>query len=319
MSSTPELPDGAARSAVELRAVLTGATGAIGWYVAEAFIKSGVPTMALLRRAPGDDGLPDGLPVEHRLIGSLHDPGVARQVRAFRPTTFIHCAWHGVPGRQRNEPDQFLENIPLTLNALSLARSAGCTHWIGLGSQAEYGARQHRICEAQPPAPVTAYGQSKLAASIIAAGLCAAWNMSFSWLRVFSTYGPRDSADWLLAYVIREFRSGRRPRLTPCEQVWDYLYTRDAAAAVLAVARRRAEGTYNLGSGTARPLKEFVETIRQLMPEAPEPDYGAVPYRPDQVMHLEASIHRIVAATGWQPTTPLFEGLRECLSQQCQT
>ena len=39
------------------------------------------------------------------------------------------------------------------------------------------------------------------------------------------------------------------------------------------------------------------------------PEYGALPYRADQVMHLEADISRLTAATGWRPVTDLVEGL----------
>jgi nucleoside-diphosphate-sugar epimerase len=37
--------------------------------------------------------------------------------------------------------------------------------------------------------------------------------------------------------------------------------------------------------------------------------FGEVPYRPDQVMHLEANIARLQAATGWAPRVSLAEGL----------
>jgi len=36
-----------------------------------------------------------------------------------------------------------------------------------------------------------------------------------------------------------------------------------------------------------------------------------VPYRPDQVMHLEAGVEKIMAATGWAPRIGLEAGLRE--------
>ena len=38
--------------------------------------------------------------------------------------------------------------------------------------------------------------------------------------------------------------------------------------------------------------------------------FGDLPYRPDQVMHLEANVDRLRAATGWLPAMPIEQGLR---------
>jgi UDP-glucose 4-epimerase len=42
--------------------------------------------------------------------------------------------------------------------------------------------------------------------------------------------------------------------------------------------------------------------------------FGEVPYRPDQVMHLEANIDALKAATGWEPRVPIEEGLAKTIS-----
>ena len=235
------------------------------------------------------------------------------RAQAFQPTTLIHCAWRGVAGRQRNEAEQITENIPLTLATISLARESGCRHWIGLGSQAEYGNPNTVVDEDFPSRPTTNYGRAKLAAGILGLGLCETWGMTGTWLRVFSTYGPRDSVDFLQPYLIAELLAGRRPRLTKCEQRWDYLYVSDAAEAVVCAVRAPSAGVFNVGSGEAHPLKEIVELSRRLVGTAVEPEYGVIAYRPDQVMHLQADIRRLTTATGWTPRTALETGLRHCV------
>jgi UDP-glucose 4-epimerase len=37
--------------------------------------------------------------------------------------------------------------------------------------------------------------------------------------------------------------------------------------------------------------------------------FGEIPFRPDQVMHMQADISRLTAATGWTPTIPIEQGL----------
>jgi nucleoside-diphosphate-sugar epimerase len=131
-----------------------------------------------------------------------------------------------------------------------------------------------------------------------------------AWLRVFSTFGPRDHPDTMVSYLIRTLLAGDRPRLTACEQVWDYLYVEDAAEAVYQVAvTPTAEGVFNLGSGHGVVLREFVEQARDLIDPGLPLGLGEVPYRPDQVMHLEVDVSRLAAAAGWQPTTSTADGL----------
>ena len=231
-------------------------------------------------------------------------------MRERQPKVFIHCAWRGVLGGVRNEAYQISENVPLTIKAVELAHASGCRQWIGLGSQAEYGNLNRRLDESAPTTPTTAYGRAKLAAGIAALGLAETLGLRGAWLRVFSTYGPGDAPQWLIQHVVREFLAGRTPQLTRCEQLWDYLYVADAARAIVSVANGETTGVFNLGSGRAVVLKELIETIRKIIGSTVEPDYGAVPYRPDQVMHLEADIGKLQAATGWFPTTSFEAGLR---------
>ena len=216
----------------------------------------------------------------------------------------------GVGGHERNEAFQITDNLPAVIEAVELAAAAGCRQWIGLGSQAEYGNQNRRMDEGAPLRPTTLYGKAKLAAGVAALALCEARQMAGAWLRVFSTYGPDDAPHWFIPYVIQELLAGRAPKLTQCEQLWDYLYVTDAARAVAATANGKTAGVFNLGSGSAHPLKEYVEAIRRELGSLAEPAYGAVPYRPDQVMHLEADISRLTKVADWQPQISLAEGIR---------
>ncbi|HEU5397530.1 MAG TPA: hypothetical protein VFV81_10195, partial [Verrucomicrobiae bacterium] len=84
--------------------------------------------------------------------------------------------------------------------------------------------------------------------------------------------------------------------------------------AIAAVADGRTAGVFNLGAGEARPLKDVIELIRRETKSPLDPAYGAIPYRPDQVMHLEADISKLSAATGWRPQTSLEAGIGETVA-----
>lgn len=295
-----------------MRALVTGATGFIGSYLAERLRRAGAAVAVLVRTGSPAWRIEGLLPELTRIEGDLRDVAATEPaVRDFAPDTVFHFGWHGVPGAQRNEGEQIDMNLPGTLGLVRLAGRVGCATWIGLGSQAEYGPHNRRLNEDAPARPTTTYGVTKLCAGLLAERLAAASGLRFAWLRVFSTYGPRDNPDWMIPYVIRTLLNGKKPALTAGQQKWDYLYVTDAAEAAYQIAAApNASGVFNVGSGRAVPLRQVIERVRDLIDPTLPLGFGEVPYRPDQVMHLEADTTRLQQATGWTPRVDLREGLR---------
>jgi len=126
----------------------------------------------------------------------------------------------------------------------------------------------------------------------------------------FSAYGPADDERHMLPGLIRTLLRREKPALTAGEQVWDYLYVADAVNALCASLECEAAGFFNLASGASCLLREFISSVRDYMdPELPL-GFGEVQYAPGQVMHMEADISRLRAATGWSPEISLPEGIR---------
>jgi UDP-glucose 4-epimerase len=190
------------------------------------------------------------------------------------------------------------------------AAAAGATTFVGLGSQAEYGPHSRMLDEATNTVPTTLYGHSKLAACQVTQALCRAMKMRHAWVRVFSTYGPRDNPGWMIPALIAALKAGQKPPLTPGEQKWGFLFVDDAADAIAAVAETKAaEGVFNLGAGDAPRLRDTVTLLRDLVSPGAPLGFGEVPYRPDQVMHLQADIGKLSRVTGWAPRVDLATGL----------
>jgi len=297
-------------SALAPMVVVSGATGFVGAAVLRQLVSRGAGAVALVRPTEDRQRIASLGGYQTVSFRRLDEPGLAEQLRARQPAVLIHCAWGGLAGAEREAACQITDNVPLTIASVSLAAACGCRQWIGLGSQAEYGNPNRVIAESAPTQPTTIYGKAKLAAGLAALALCEATGLAGVWLRLFQIYGPGDVPQRFIPYVIREFLSGRRPQLTACKQSWDYLYIDDAAAGILSAADGSTTGVFNLGSGQTWPLTQIVGMIKEELGTPIEPAYGAIPYRPDQVMHLQADIGKLRAATGWSPRVGLVEGLR---------
>jgi len=299
-----------------MRVLLTGASGFVGSHVLARFLRAGEHTVAVVLR-PGREphriqhllgGVEVGVEV---IIGDVSQPrALAEPVRRFAPDLVVHSAWAAPSTKNRNSIEH-AEHVTHTIELVKLAHAAGARHFIGLGSQAEYGAGANRATEDQPAQPTTLYGTAKLCAGLLAGKVCESLGLRFAWLRLFAAYGPGEDAGWLIPAMCKAFLAGQRPATTGGEQVWDYLFVEDAAEAVHRVAMvPGATGLFNLGSGRGHTVREVIERVRDLIaPQAPI-GFGDLAYAPDQVMHMEANIDRLCQATGWQPEIDLGTGLR---------
>jgi nucleoside-diphosphate-sugar epimerase len=301
-----------------MRALITGATGFVGSHLTELLSRQGHAVAALRRPATRPWRIEALLPRVTSIVGdSEHPRTVAADIKRFAPDAIFHAGWYGVAAAFRNDPEQITRNLQGTAELVSAAAEAGCRTFVGLGSQAEYGPQNRILRESDPTEPTSTYGVAKLCALWASRHLARQTGMRFAWLRIFSLYGPRDNRDYMIPSLVEKLLRGEKPSLTAGEQRWDYLYVRDAAEAIVAVAETPgAEGVFNLGSGRAQTIRQTVERLRDLIDPALPLGIGEVPYRPDQVMHLEADISRLRAATGWSPRTTLADGLRETIRWQ---
>jgi nucleoside-diphosphate-sugar epimerase len=296
------------------RVFVTGGTGFVGSYVAEHLRRDRARAVGLLVRPGSDDWRLTEDVNEGAVFArcSLHEPDeLRRELTRFKPDTVVHLAWDGVSPADRDSPSQ-LRNIQASIDLLDIAHEAGAQTFIGMGSQAEYGPHLACIRETDPTRPTTLYGASKLSVCHLSRLFADKRQMRYVWLRLFSTYGPKDHARWLIPYVALTLLRGEKPALTEGRQNWDYVHVGDIADAVVSVVDNSdAEGIYNVGAGRVVTVRRIVERIRDLVDPSAELAFGGLLYRPDQVMHLEADISRLHRATGWAPRIDLDQGLAE--------
>jgi nucleoside-diphosphate-sugar epimerase len=233
---------------------------------------------------------------------------------AFSPDAVLHLAWWGVANHARFDHRQMTENIEAACALADSAAKAGAAAFIGVGSQAEYGTASSMQEDALPD-PTSLYGAAKVATLYLTRQFAAQSGMRHAWARLFSTYGPGDNDGWLIPMLITEMLAGRRPKTTLGTQRWDWLHVDDVGRALVSLATTpTAEGVFNLGSGHAVAVRSVIERIRDLAAPSMELVFGEIPFRPDQIMHMEADITRLKAVTRWAPSISIEEGLAETIA-----
>ncbi len=311
------------------RIIITGATGTIGMALINKCTESKIEAIALvnpesnrLDHIPKDPlvkvvkcGLAD---LSMATAGSL-GIGETESGIGIYADALIHLAWGGTFGDSRNNRELQDKNASYALDAVRLAKRLGCPVFVGAGSQAEYGRVSGVLTPDTPCNPENEYGKAKLRASEETRKLCGELGIRHIWTRILSIYGPYDGEKTMVMSVIRKLLAGEKPALTAGEQMWDYLYSDDAADALLLLAKQGRDGhIYPIGSGIARPLREYIEIIRDEIDPALPLGFGEVPYSDKQVMHLCADISALRADTGFEPEVDFREGIRRTI-EYCRT
>jgi nucleoside-diphosphate-sugar epimerase len=292
--------------------IITGATGMIGSALTKQALEQDIEVVCIIRK---DTNRLDNIPKSEKvkvMFANLSEY-VALDLSG-KYDVFFHLAWDRTSGISRDDVDIQLKNIQYTIDAVCLANRFGCSVFVGAGSQAEYGIVSEPLRSDTPINPQSGYGIAKYAAGKLSRLLCAQHGIRFNWLRILSVFGPLDGAHTLIMYTINELRVGHSSEFTKSEQIWDYLYSDDAARALLAIGNKGIDGkVYPLGSGNRRRLSEYLESLRDIVNPFGILQFGKKEYYPHQPMFLCADISELTADTGWKPEITFEEGIKKIL------
>jgi nucleoside-diphosphate-sugar epimerase len=270
-------------------AVITGATGFIGSVLARELINSGINVLALRRPNSAKSSRLDG--IEGVAVLEV-DTAESFQLPDGDYGVFYHTAWGGA----RDDFNTQYKNIGTALNCFRAAEKAGCAKFLCTGSQAEYRGTTEPITEETPLDPPEAYGASKIAAYFLTKELARRAGIKHIWTRLFSVYGEHDNAHTLYSRLLTALRKGEDFSLTTNgSHIWNYLHESDAARALRLLGETDVpDGIYNIASATSRPLREYVEVLRQRVNPRATVAFGSEQSR----VNMNASTKKLKAAVG---------------------
>ena len=296
------------------KAIVTGATGAIGIALVKVLLEQNIEVLAIVNPASSRiERLPQHKHLQI-LRHSIHEIAKIEEDTIGNYDAMFHLAWTGTIGPGRDDMHLQLQNVLDTLEIVELAARTGCTVFVGAGSQAEYGRIEGRITSSTPANPEMGYGIAKLCTGQMSRIECQRYGIRHIWTRILSVYGPYDGESTMIITGIRKMLRGECPSFSKGEQLWDYIYSEDAARAIyLAGEKGRNGAIYPIGSGQAKPLHDYIEIMRRTVGEQAKAGVGELPYRAQQVMYLCADIEELTQDTGFLPKIAFDEGIRNTI------
>lgn len=290
------------------RVLVTGATGFIGRHSLPRLLESGYEVHAV-----GGQRSPEALSrdiVWHR--ANLLEPGeIASLVGKVQPTHLLHFAWYAVPGKYWTAPEN-LAWVRATVNLMQVFSDHGGRRAVMAGSCAEYDWKFDYCSELFTPCrPATLYGACKHGTQLLLDAWSRQAGLSSAWGRIFFLYGPGEYPSRLVPSVIQSLLRNEPALCTHGNQVRDFMYVEDVAAAFVELLGSDVEGAVNIASGVSAPLKEVIHAIADRLNKRDLVRLGAVPAPTGEPDALIADIGRLRDEVGFRPRY----GLKQSIAQ----
>ena len=304
-------------------ALVTGAHGFVGAWLARALLERGedvvsldrgrperpASTLALLGLAPEVDDVTGDLR-DLDLLGAL--------LRGRRISTVFHLAAETIVGAVEGSPLRGFEaNVRGTWTLLEACRLAGVERVVVASSDKAYGAHAElpyrEDFALRPTAP---YEASKAAADLIARCYWPSYGLAVAVTRFANVYGGGDlNFSRLIPEAVCAAIDGRPPVLrSDGSPERDFLYVTDAARAYLAIADAlgRGEGrgeAFNAGGGRPWSVRDVIELVARLAEAGGEPEIRSTGTPVGEIDRQLVDFARLRELTGWRPEIDLAEGL----------
>ena len=308
-----------------MRALVTGAHGFAGGWLARALLEAGSSVVAFDRGEPPLSALAlhgiesDVADVE----GDLRDAElISRTFGEHEVDSVFHLAAQTNVGVANASPlPTFEANIEGTWKLLEACRGAGVERVVVASSDKAYGPHEDLpYREGAALQPTFPYDVSKAAADLISRSYWHTYELPVAVTRFANLYGGGDlNHSRLIPEAVSAVIDGRRPVLrSDGSPERDFLYVEDAASAYLAVAAALDSGPargepFNAGAGRPHSVREVLELVCEISGIEVEPEIRGEGNPAGEIDRQYLDSTKIRELCGWEPNVDLREGLRRTI------
>ena len=292
-----------------MKVLITGGAGFIGSHLADRLLADDHEVLVIDNYETGRrDNLSeqDGLEIVEASI--VDADAVNDAFERFKPDRVVHAA------ASYKDPDAWAEDVATnalgTANVVRAAQASGVDRLLYFQTALCYGTQpiEQPITLSHPIRPDSSYAISKTAGEqyIELSGL------DFVSLRLANAYGPRNISGPLPTFFHR-LSEGK-----PCfvmETRRDFIYVDDLIDVVYdAVVGGKGSGHYHASSGSDFSIKELFDATVAALGIELEEEVEVRPRAEDDAFTILLDPSRIREDFGWEPKTPLTEGVASAIA-----
>lgn len=296
------------------KVIVTGATGFIGKFLVRELVKQNIDVIAVIRKNSKNIRELEDFPVQIVECNIADYNTLPQKIMDRDIDTVFHIAWQGVSDKNaRNQAIQ-LQNLKSTLDLVDAMHDMKIKTFIGCGSMHE----AESLVEMAEDKVISnlgyMYKSAKTSAHWMGKAKAGNYGIRFFW-PLINTYGEEEKSSRLINMVVRKILKGESPDLSEGTQYYDFVHVTDVVRALCLIADRGVDGTnYTIGSGDAKPLKEFLKVVGEVTnrmhsgKEVPL-GFGKITNNVIFLPPKTFDVSKLSRDTGFVPLVPFEEGI----------
>ncbi len=305
-----------------MQVLITGSSGQIGTNLALRLLEEGRSVYGIdIRPNTWTDRI-DTLLQDLSVHYTSFAEGIGHAAYPPNIDAVVHLAAHAKVHQLVEQPDRALENVTMTFNVLEYCRNHNLP--IIFSSSREVYGDIHRYITDESHADFafteSPYSASKISGEAFIYSYAQCYNLPYLIFRFSNVYGRFDNDIERMERVIPLFVSriseGKAITVFGKDKKLDFTYVDDCIDGIMRGIKLLVGGaglneTINLACGEGHSLVTMAEHIGKTL--GVEPDITVEPSRVGEVTHYVADISKARSLLGYDPSTPLKEGIRKAV------
>lgn len=292
------------------KVIITGADGFVGSYTVQCFLAQGKEVLAL-DIGPAPRRLTPNDKLTYMQMDITDTQKLKASVKKDYYDTFIHFAWAGSAGPDRVDYNLQMKNAIDTVECMKAAKELGCSRFVCAGSIMEKEVAAAVAAQGSKPGMAYIYGMGKMIAHAMCKSVAAEIGIDLLWPMITNAYGVGEFSPRFVNTTIRKIINKEPLQFTAGTQNYDFVYVSDVANAFYLVAEKgKPFCEYMIGSGDAKPLREFILEMTTALDPTNPPIFGDVPFTGTNMPLSTFDISDIQKDTGFAPKVSFAEGTK---------
>lgn len=293
-----------------MKAIVTGGLGFIGDALVKRLLKDEYQVSLVVRKNENNSTLvPSSKSINTYELVNIHE--LINFFLDFKPDIVFHLAGKFISNHKSSDINNLInDNILFGNYILEATSKSNCNNFINIGTS-----WQHYNNEVYNP--VNLYAATKEAYQNIAKFYIESTSIKMITLKLFDTYGPDDTRNKLINYVIGCIKNNEDIRISSGEQLINLVYIDDLIEGLIIAANRLINGAtikyeeFALAPNNPISIIDLVNNIVNISKSSLNVIFGAVDYRYREVFK---PWNMYTLLPGWDAQITLQEGISRLLN-----
>jgi CDP-paratose synthetase len=286
--------------------LVTGASGFIGRHLVNGLIAENSHALAITTRDRTTATLIFSDNVSYIEIDNVD---FKKNIVSFSPDIVIHLASYSTNKDDISTIKQLIDaNILFLSVLLDAVKDTKASLFLNTGSFAEYFYNDGAL------SPVYYYAATKTASRSILKYYSNLTGIKHCTIVPYTVYGGINKSKKIIDFIFDSLEASVPIAMSKGEQISDFVHIDDLVSFYLHILNNTSllkdADDYHVGSGKGSSLRDVADLVEKISGKKTNIDWGALDYRPLDMMRAIAPIYKLEKELNWNPKIGIQQGLK---------